>query len=198
MIFILFFFTLIFRNYKETQKVNQANEGFISYLLKNTTIVLNLDFKNKRIKTFKANSHIKIIDKNFIDNGFILFSGYDTSFGSSVTSLFSLQRKKIIHKWIPPIEKINQKTPDFTQNYNLKKNYRMQHPLLNSKGELIFSSGEGPLVKIDKCSNLIWAINRHFHHSIEIYNKNLIISPIVLNKSLDKEYPVLNQGFCNC
>ena len=38
------------------------------------------------------------IDKKFIDNGFILFSGYDLALGSSVTSLFSLQEKKIIQK----------------------------------------------------------------------------------------------------
>ena len=71
----------------------------------------------------------------------------------------------------------------------------MQHPLLMDNGDLVFSSGEGPLVKIDKCSNLKWSVNRHFHHSIELYNENSIITPIVLDNSLNKPYPILNHGF---
>jgi len=195
LIFIIFFFTLIFLDYKKSKSINHPNENIITFLLNNLNTIIKLDFKNKRIKSLKTKNYIKLIDKNFSDDGFILFSGFNSKFGSSITSLFSLQKNKIIHSWIPPIEEINLLTPDFVKDYNLKKNYRMQHPLLNSEGELIFSSGEGPLVKIDKCSNLIWAINRHFHHSIEFYKNNLIISPIVLNKSLNKKYPVLNHGF---
>ena len=119
----------------------------------------------------------------------------DENFKTSVTSLFSLKRNKIIHQWIPPLDEIHKASPDYTKEYNLKKNYRMQHPLLLNNGDLIFSSGEGPLVKIDKCSNLLWANNRHFHHSIEKFNEQLIISPIVIENKLKKEYPILDHGF---
>ncbi len=189
----LFFLLLIYIEYKSYLNVNQ-NLTFMSFIKSNIYKVISLDINSKRIRE-------KIIDKkfynkdNFVDNGYLLVSGYNLNKGTSIVTLFSIKNKKVLHTWEPPIKKIHEETPNFITEYNLKKNYRMQHPLLINNGDLIFSSGEGPLVKIDKCSNYIWSVNRHFHHSIEKYNDKTIIAPIVLKDNLNKKYPILNHGF---
>ena len=48
---------------------------------------------------------------------------------------------------------------------------------------------------IDKCSKFIWAIDRHFHHSIEPYEDDSIIAPIIIDQSIKKAYPILNHGY---
>lgn len=194
---LIIFFTSFFFIYKEYNlfvNVNK-NTNFVSFFKLNFEKLLNFELNPNRIKSKKIDKNLYIHDNIFIDNGYILVSGYDKNFRSSTTSLFSIKNNAVIHTWIPPIAAIHKASPNFVAEYNLKKNYRMQHPLLLHNGDLVFSSGEGPLVKIDKCSNLIWANNRHFHHSIEIYNEDLIISPLVIKDNFGKEYPILNHGF---
>ncbi len=180
---------LILIEYNKLKKIK--NITFFSFLNNSKNEIINSAFRNKRLKKIDNISKLTIYDKNFNDRGYILFSGYDYQIGTSVTNLFSLEKNKIIHKWIPPIDSIHMKTPEFVFEYNLKKNYRMQHPLLLNDGNLIFGSGEGPIAKINACSKLIWAINEHFHHSIERYNNDYISVPIVIknnNKDLDFPY----------
>ena len=45
--------------------------------------------------------------------------------------------------------------------------YWINHPLLNNDGSLVFNGEETPLIKIDKCSNIVWSLDYPFHHSIE-------------------------------
>ena len=192
-IFFSIFLILIYSDYKSYLVTNQ-NISFGSFIKSNILKVISFDINTKRVKEKKLDKSFYSYD-NFTDNGFLLVSGYSLKNKTSNVILFSIKDKKILHTWKPPIEKIHEGSQNFTSEYNLKKNYRMQHPLLLANGDLIFSSGEGPLVKIDKCSNYIWSNNRHFHHSIEKYNEKLIIAPIVLNNDLEKKYPILNHGF---
>ena len=192
-IFIFLSFTFIFYEYRKIK--NTYNDLTFIEFLKNTQEQLrNSTFKNNRIKFINRNNFIEFSDANFQDKGYILFAGYSDNFGSSVTKLYSIQKKEIIYEWQPPIDEIHKLTPDYTSEYNLKKNYRMQHPLLLDNGELIFGSGEGPISKIDACNNLIWSASRHFHHSIEYYNSDQIIVPIITN-NLHNKYPILDHGF---
>ena len=191
--FFLFFY-IIWGEYKKIRKIN-SNLSFIEFIKYSSDQLLNSTFQNKRIKITERQNYINIFDKNFRDKGYILFSGYDDKVGTAVTKIYSLKNNQIIHKWIPPIDDIHKITPTYTSEYNLKKNYRMQHPLLTKKGELIFGSGEGPIAKINSCSKLIWAIDRQFHHSIEYYKNDLITVPIVINNTERFKYPILNHGY---
>ncbi len=187
------FLLLIYSEYKSYIVTNQ-NITFGSFIKYNIQKVISFDINSKRVREKKINKKLFKHD-NFVDNGFLLISGYNLKDKTANVTLFSINDQKVLHTWKPPIEKIHEGSPNFVTEYNLKKNYRMQHPLLLDNGDLVFSSGEGPLVKIDKCSNYIWSINRHFHHSIEKYNKKTIIAPLVLNTNLNKDYPILNHGF---
>ena len=192
-IFIFLSFFFIFYEFKKIK--NTYNDLTFIEFLKNTQEQLrNSTFKNNRIKIINRKNFIEFSDANFEDKGYILFAGYSDNFGSSVTKLYSIQKKEIIHEWQPPIDEIHKLTPNYTSEYNLKKNYRMQHPLLLDNGELIFGSGEGPISKIDACNNLIWSADRHFHHSIEYYNSDKIIVPIII-KNPNNKYPILDHGF---
>ncbi len=192
-IFFSIFLILIYFEYK-AYLVTNKNITFGYFIKSNILKVINFDINSKRVKERKIDKSFYSYD-DFTDNGFLLVSGYNLKNKTSNVILFSIKDEKILHTWQPPINKIHEGSKNFTSEYNLKKNYRMQHPLLLKNGDLIFSSGEGPLVKIDKCSNYIWSNNRHFHHSIEEYNEKLIIAPMVLNDNLGKNYPILNHGF---
>ena len=63
--------------------------------------------------------------------------------------LFSIAENRVLHRWVPDIAKILEQTPQFTDGPNMEKSYRVQHPLLLEEGGLVFSSGAGPLVKMD-------------------------------------------------
>lgn len=193
-VLLFFIFSILIYLEYSSYKIINKNINFSSFIKSNIYKVLSFDINSKRIKSINISK--KFYNKDdFTDNGFLLVSGYKIDHKTSTVTLFSLKEKKILHSWIPPISEIHKNSPNYTKEYNLKKNYRMQHPLLMENGDIIFSSGEGPLVKIDKCSNLKWSVNRHFHHSIELYDKNLIIAPIVLANNLNKSYPILNHGF---
>ena len=194
LIFISIFFFIIYNEYKSFLITNQ-NISFSTFLTSNIQKIVNLDINSDRIINKNINKNIYIYDKKFSDEGFLLVSGYNDQSKTSLTTLYSIKEERVLHTWKPPIEDIHYHSSDFTNEYNLKKNYRMQHPLLLENGDLIFSSGEGPLVKIDKCSNHIWSINKHFHHSIELYDKNLIIAPLVIKNKSKKQFPILDHGF---
>ncbi len=190
---IFLFIYLIFEEFKKIKTTNNSLK-FIEFVKYTSNEFFHHAFKDKRIKKIKRSEAFISYDEKFKDSGFILFSGYDDKKGFPSTKLFSLSKREIIYEWSPPIDEINKKTPTYTSEYNLKKNYRMQHPLLTDKGELIFGSGEGPIAKIDHCNKLVWAIDRHFHHSIEYYKNNQIVVPIVINEK-NYEIPILDHGY---
>jgi hypothetical protein len=58
--------------------------------------------------------------------------------------------------------------------------FRSQHPFLFPDGGLLINSGEGPLIRLNACGNLVWVIDRHFHHSIERDHQSNFIVPIMI------------------
>ncbi len=193
-ILILIFLSYIYSEFRNFSKINK-NINFYNFVKINIIEVLKFDFENKRIKNLNLVNNLIKHDQNFIDKGYLLVSGYDIDYKTAKTNLISLETGDIIYSWSPPISEIHKNSPSFLTEYNLKQNYRMQHPLILDNGDLIFSSGEGPLVKIDKCGELLWSIDRHFHHSIEFYDNNSIIVPIIINKNTIDEIPILDHGF---
>jgi hypothetical protein len=123
-----------------------------------------------------------IRDSAFSDPGYLLLSRYSGRHRQVVVDLVRIQGFERLYRWIPPIKKILRQTRrDMYENS--VQGYRVQHPLLLPDGSLVFHSGEGALVKIDKKSRISWIINEHFHHSIELDHNNHLFVPIVTYKN---------------
>jgi len=127
-------------------------------------------------------------EKNYIDSNYILLATYDRKENQSVVKLIRLSDQKIIHRWQPDYDEIIKlygKQNKFWPEHN-KHNLQVVHPLLSPDGSLIFNSVMSPLIKIDKNSKLLWAINGIFYHSIErdadgnIWAQSIIKPPAVL------------------
>jgi hypothetical protein len=118
------------------------------------------------------------IDKSFVDSGYLLLSFFSKESDQVVIDLIRLSDFKVLHTWIPPIDEILDDSWK-GRGPNTKARYRAQHPFLLYDGSLLFTSGEGPLVKIDRNSNLKWIIDAQFHHSIERDHEGNFVVPIV-------------------
>lgn len=141
-------------------------------------------------------SGLKVSDTEFRDDGFLLISRYSKEHGQTVVQLFDISANRVVHTWVPDLNAIFKMTPDNQGEVNTRLAYRSQHPLLLRNGDLLIGSGEGPLVKINSCGKPIWAIDRHFHHSIELDAEGNIVAPIDISEGVD-EYGVnvRNEGF---
>ena len=76
-----FCLVLIFLEFNKLKKIN-SNITFFNFLNNSKNEILNLSFKNKRLKKLNNVSNLKIYDDKFNDRGYILFSGYDYKVGT--------------------------------------------------------------------------------------------------------------------
>jgi hypothetical protein len=108
-------------------------------------------------------------EKGYHDSGYLLFSGLDSERNEHTVKLIELSSGDTVHQWFLHYDEIFADTPVDGGSYKLfsKDRLRMQHPLLDADGSIVFNTQDGPLVKIDACSRHIWTNNTHFHHSIE-------------------------------
>ena len=152
---------------------------------------------------FSEFKNLKIVDKEFSDQGLLLVSGFSLEHEISTVFLYDLQHSKKLHEWVPPLQDIAAQT-SYHFGENAKARYSTQHPLLLTDGSVIFTSGEGPLVKIDHCGTLQWTVDRDFHHSIEIGPADTLFVPHVMATPQDfdsvtekghKVYPIRDDGF---
>ena len=143
---------------------------------------------NPQISDTNLSKSLNILDKEKFknENGYLLVSTYDYENGSFVL-LYSLSEDKEIYRWIPPINKIHKLSANFTEGINSRRYYRSQNPVLMKDGSIVFSSGEGPLVKISKCNEIEWLIPELYHHSIQKFDgENLIYAVKSLEKNENK------------
>lgn len=131
-------------------------------------------YKNKEF--FKINENVV----NNFKNNLILISRHDGETGRSIVELRDLNTFKLYHSYQPNIEeiykKINLAKPEFKNliRDNGVNRFAMWHPLINSKGELIFHSGS-PLVKVDLNGKVIWVNDEDvYHHAINVDNEGNI------------------------
>lgn len=152
---------------------------------------------------FSEFNNLKVIDKKFSDQGLLLVSGFSLEHGISSIFLYDIQHSQKLHEWVPPLQDIAGQT-SYHLGENARSRYKSQHPFLLTDGSVIFTSGEGPLVKIDHCGILEWTIDRDFHHSIEIGPDNTLFVPHVMATPQDfdsvtekghKVYPIRDDGF---
>ena len=103
---------------------------------------------------------------------YLLLSRYDGDLKEGLVELVDLTNFEVLHTWNPDLDGFNKlvnKIDEFKYLDRDNKNSRqtLRHPLLIKDGGLLFNS-QGPLRKIDACSNLIFQNqDDEFHHSIE-------------------------------
>lgn len=141
-------------------------------------------------------SGLQYRDNHFIDDGYLLISRYSKIHEQVIIELLSLEKNEILYVWIPPLDDIFERTPKFIEGSNTHMAYRAQHPLLLPDGDVVFTSGEGPLVRMTACGELKWVIPRHFHHSIELDSNGNLVVPIVVDpKKAKTAIPIRDDGF---
>jgi len=123
---------------------------------------------------------LKVRDKEFHDDGYLLISGFNKKHNQVIVELFSIAENRVIHTWVPPVSEILERTPNFNKGSNTLKTYRALHPLLLEDGGLVFSSGVGPMVRINACGDIVWVLEHRFHHSIEMdHSGNIVTCSII-------------------
>lgn len=135
--------------------------------------------------------------------GYFLISAYDVENSVATVFLYDLKSLELVKEWVPNIRDLLQRVSDsYTPtNEDQPQNFRTQHPILTNDGGVIFSSGEGLLVKLDQNSDIEWHIERHFHHSIEHgLQQNQYISQIIVTDPVrlpngNEVQPLRNDGY---
>ncbi len=123
-----------------------------------------------------------IYDNNFYDPGYLLISRFSWAHQQVIVELVRICDRTLLHRWVPPIKEILEKDeyPE-DEECNSFEGYRVQHPFLFKDGSIVFTSGEGPLVRINKYSEIQWIISGiHFHHSIERDAEGNLYVPVVI------------------
>ena len=142
---------------------------------------------------FKKFQGIKNYDKNFTDKGFILYSSVGKEI-NPITVLFDIDKKEKVFVWKWPVK-------DIFDNSTIGKKvtkccFRAQHPIIMENGDLISNSSQGPLVRINKNSELVWLVDRQTHHSINLNHNGNIVVPVVSQSPPDKNInPTREDGY---
>jgi Arylsulfotransferase (ASST) len=118
------------------------------------------------------------MEKSFVDSNYILLPTFDKKADQSIIKLIRLSDRKLIYQWVPDFDKILQQTGDKRNKHNILAG----HPLLAADGTIIFDASP-LLIKINKDSKLVWAINKDFHHSNEYDADGNIWAPSVIKPS---------------
>ena len=142
---------------------------------------------------FKKFQGINYYDKNFEDKGFILYSSIDKDI-NPITVLFDIEKREKVFIWKWPIQ-------DIFDNSTIGKKitkccFRAQHPIIMKNGDLISNSSQGPLVRINKNSELVWLVDRQAHHSISLDHDGNVVVPVVSQSPPDKNInPTREDGY---
>ena len=124
--------------------------------------------KLRTLNLNKIKSLTKHIDKKkfeqFIENernGLLVSTRYDYGMSRSVVDIIDLKNFKTIHTYKHDINKMNDQVlnKELFSNININQTpykFRYYNPTIFEDGSLISHNFEGPLFKIDFCSNLKW------------------------------------------
>ncbi len=130
---------------------------------------------------FPSVNGLKMATK-YVDSNYLLLPVYDKKEDQSVIKLMRIYDQKIIHTWKPNLNDINKIAGNQSTTNVGKHTTFFNHPLLSADGCIVFHVG-GLLIKVNKNSDVIWALNGHFHHSLEYDASGNIWSPSVITPS---------------
>ena len=105
-------------------------------------------------------------------DGALLLARYDGDVGRSVVEILDLEDGAVLHRYEPDIRDILNRSKIKVGIAELASkvgpdSFTISHPILTEDGGLIFQGMNTPLTRIDVCSNIVWMIDRVFHHSLE-------------------------------
>ena len=128
-------------------------------------------------------------DGAFRDPGYLLLSRFSTPHRQVVVELVRADGFEVLFRWLAPVEEIIARTEGGIDHVNTRAGYRVQHPLLIEDGGLVFHSGEGSLVRMDRDNRIVWTVSGHFHHSVERLPEGNLIVPINHDPTMLPELP---------
>jgi hypothetical protein len=153
---------------------------------------LVIDDRFPEIDGFKRNNIVQDGAKS--DEGYLLLSSFDDVKMQFTVKLIQIANQKELYEWAPSIHQLreNQETEGsfFELNHMEPNLYQITHPLLLDDGGIVFNN-QGPLYKINACSNHEWTANGVFHHSNELDSDNAIWVPSVLQETAYDKYKFL-------
>lgn len=120
---------------------------------------------------------------NGVDRGFLLLSGYLPEESRSGIKLIRLSDGRVMKSWYPDPVRIRERS-DYDA-FQTADRFEPQSPLIMDDGGLIFIDNQGPLVRIDACSNIKWIRDGKFHHSLERSLNGTLFVPFVEENSPD-------------
>ncbi len=105
----------------------------------------------------------------------LILSRFDGSTSKSLVEIIDLKDFKVIHKYDPNIAQIIKKAEENNEDefFRIKinsneKRFIFYHPYVDSYGNLITHAEDGPIFKLDICSNIDWVqSDERYHHSVE-------------------------------
>ena len=134
----------------------------------------------KKINTVPASSFEEVA---FGSNQYhILLTTLSERFGRATIRLVDLSSKSVVKEWTPDHEAIFDRFPGTVGKGYIDSNYPMS-VVLDEDDSAVFIYTGGPLVKIDRNSEVVWAVGRHFHHSLERDADGHFWSPLRLDES---------------
>lgn len=172
--FHIFPWNIIDKSFKEIEEYLTFQDG------NKKSLAEKILFKHQEFKTKFQDGGFIVRDKAFVDKGFLLISRFSRKHDQTIIELFDIANKKNQHTWIPDLDAIFEITPKHRTGINTRMAYRSQHPLLLENGDIIMTSGEGPLVRISPDGNPVWAIDMRFHHSIELDSNGNIVALLAM------------------
>ncbi|WP_099865275.1 arylsulfotransferase family protein [Pararhizobium haloflavum] len=143
--------------------------------------------RNPQILSGDYERNLNINDADFSDEGYLLISAYSHEDRINVVQLFDISASSVVWQWKPDPQAVVDSSPMLRAEQErgtldpieTRELFRSQSPLLMADGSVVVTSGEGSLSRWSACGDLIWANDRHFHHSIETANDGVIVPIIV-------------------
>ena len=191
---VIFFILLIILVSGVLRDAYLAKNRTPEFLRKNLTIVAEFPVNIYHVANFFLNKNAppklqKHKDKKrlqkyipFKRNALLVLPRYDHSISRSVVDIIDLNNFKVIHSYRHDIGAMNDKIP-ITKKFsdlhfdNSPTRFLYFHPLIFENGSLISMYLNGPIYKIDLCSNLqLINYERKFHHSLEIDHEGNIFA----------------------
>lgn len=115
-------------------------------------------------------------EPDFKDDGFLLISRFSRPHDQVIVELLSLSDGKVLHTWVPDIKEVLRRTPRHQSELNNWSDHRAQHPLLLPGGDLIIKNSEGPMARVRPDGSVVWTLDLHFHHSLELDAEGNIVA----------------------
>lgn len=184
---------LLKRNYEELERFvehtrKESDSKSVIEEITKTTVEKITDTPYSKLKRNRfPGTDGFVFNSDYIDSGYLLFSGLDANTNQHSVKLIKLSNQEVINTWYMNYDVFFRDKPEeLPYVWTEKSNTVIQNPLLLDDGSLIFHTGQGPLVRIDACSSLMWVNYEHFHHSINRALNGGYWVPIVLRDENSK------------